>query len=104
MEKSGIQEILKALKLHSQQIDVKLEKIEDGLNGRMDKLDSRMDKLEGTLNRRMDNMEARFKDRFDRLEKKLDVFRIELQETQETVDFLASKNLQHERKLRNITT
>ncbi|MBS4202152.1 hypothetical protein KHA93_21310 [Bacillus sp. FJAT-49732] len=100
MEKAGIQEILNALKLYSEQIDGKINDFKDEINGRMDKMDN---ELLG-LNSRMDKMEAKFEERFDRLEKKLDVFRIELQETQETVDFLASKNLQHERKLRNITT
>lgn len=74
MEQSDLQEILKALQLHSTHIDQKL----DGMENRMDK-------------------------RFDRIDKKLDGFRVELTETQETVDYLSSKNVQHEQKLRKLS-
>lgn len=73
MEQSGIQEILKALQLHSKHMDEKLSE-----------------------------MWNRMDERFDRIEKKLDGMRVELTETQETVDYLSSKNVQHEKKLRQI--
>ena len=107
MEQSGIKEILRALQLHSEHIDKKMEsrmnEMKEHMGNRMDqmevKLENRMDQLEN----RMDQMEAKFDDRFDRLEKKFGGLNVELIETQETVDYLASKNVQHERKLRNLT-
>ncbi|WP_256200778.1 hypothetical protein [Virgibacillus halodenitrificans] len=39
-------------------------------------------------------------ERFERLETKFNSTRAELIETQETVDFLSSKTVQHEKKLR----
>ncbi|MBS4219623.1 hypothetical protein KHA96_15005 [Bacillus sp. FJAT-49711] len=63
MEKPGSQEILNTLNLYSLHMDEKLKSMEDGLNARMDKA------------------KVKFEDRFDRFGKKLDVFRIDLQET-----------------------
>ncbi|MDF2790691.1 MAG: hypothetical protein K0S80_3792 [Neobacillus sp.] len=82
MEQSGIQEILHALKLHSAHID--------------EKLNIMATKLEIQIDEKFDRME----ERFDRSESKLNGFRVELTETQETVDYLTIKNAQHEKKLR----
>ncbi|WP_227001798.1 hypothetical protein [Virgibacillus necropolis] len=73
MEQSGIKEILRALELHSRQIDKKMQ-------SRFEETDKKIDGLEKHMN-----------DRFDRLEKKFDGMQVELRETQETVDFLHSK-------------
>lgn len=75
MEQTGIQEILKALQLHSAQLDKKLEDMKVYLEKKLDK-------------------------GFDRIETKLSNYQIELSETQETVDYLAIKVAQHEKKLR----
>lgn len=80
MEQSGIQEILKALELHSAHVDKKIKELETGINERFDKMEKR----------------------FDRQDKKFNGMRVELTETQETVDYPASKNVQHEKKLRTI--
>ncbi|MFD2629994.1 hypothetical protein [Oceanobacillus kapialis] len=80
MENHELNEILKALKLYSEENDKWFSELEN----RFSKLENRMD------------------DRFDRLEKKLDGMRVELTETQETVDYLASKSAQHEKKLRKL--
>lgn len=109
MEATSIQEILNALKLHSSHIDQKIDQLNDHLekridevrdqmNLRMDQLDNRMDQLES----RLDHMEFTMEERFDRMEKKFDGMRVEIIETQETVDYLSTKNIQHEKKLRKI--
>lgn len=109
MEATSIQEILNALKLHSSHIDQKIDQLNDHLekridevrdqmNLRMDQLDNRMDQVES----RLDHMEFTMEERFDRMEKKFDGMRVEIIETQETVDYLSTKNIQHEKKLRKI--
>lgn len=65
-------------------------------------MDNKLINLEERLNNKIEKMEEKFEKRFDRLEKKFDGLSVSLIETQETVDYLASKNAQHERKLRNI--
>ena len=84
MEQSGIQEILTALELHSAHVDKKIDQLKVDLETRMDK--------------RFDEMNKRF----DRQDKKFNGVRVELAETQETVDYLSTKNVQHEKKLRTI--
>ncbi|MBD1221252.1 hypothetical protein [Virgibacillus halodenitrificans] len=67
MQKHELNEILHALKQYSGEI-----------TGKITELEERMD------------------ERFDRLETKFNSTRAELIETQETVDFLSSKTMQHE--------
>ncbi|MDP4086684.1 MAG: hypothetical protein Q8934_19110 [Bacillota bacterium] len=64
MDQSGIQEILKALKLHSAHID-------ERLNETKEYFDSRINKLEDQIN-----------ERFDRIEAKMNGLRVELTKTQ----------------------
>lgn len=73
MEQSQLNEILQALKLQSEQMDQKMDTIRSDLEAKMDAGFERVDQ------------------RFDRLEKKVDGTRVELTETQETVDYLSSK-------------
>lgn len=75
-----------------------LKAILDALKVFSDKIDERFDSLE----QRMDRMENKMDTRFERQEKKLDGLRVEITETQETVDYLSSKSLQHDKKLRSI--
>ncbi|MBM4761768.1 hypothetical protein [Bacillus sp. B15-48] len=91
MEKSGLHEILNALKLHSEHIDKKIEGLKFDLDKRLD-----------SMNHRLDSMENRMDTRFDRLEKKVDGIRVDLSETQETVNFLSSKYAQHEKKIQGL--
>ncbi|MDC3411929.1 hypothetical protein NC797_02540 [Aquibacillus sp. 3ASR75-11] len=93
MEQSGIKEILNALQLHSEHMDKKLT---DALQLHSEHMDKKLDKVKGELETKMDAG-------FDRLGKKVDGLRIDLTETQETVDFLSSKSVQHERKLRKVS-
>nr|WP_276536955.1 hypothetical protein [Oceanobacillus caeni] len=90
-----LKEILHALKIHSEEIEKKF----DVLNSKMNNFETRMDNFES----RIDNLESTMNNRFDRLEKKVDGIRVELTETQETTDYLLSKNAQHERKLRELS-
>ncbi|OZU88137.1 hypothetical protein CIL03_13505 [Virgibacillus indicus] len=87
MEQTELQAILGALNDFSKKIDEKFEKIDE----KFEKIDQRFE-----------NLENRMDERFDRLEIKLDAKTVELRETQETVDFLSSKTLQHEKKLREL--
>ncbi|WP_373893501.1 hypothetical protein ACUL41_05045 [Virgibacillus natechei] len=85
MEETGVKEILNALKSYSGDIDKKMDQMKIDLENRMDERFDRVD------------------ERLDRLKTKSDSLRVELTETQETVDFLSSKNVQHEKKLRNVS-
>lgn len=112
-----LKEILKALELYSEKNNKKLEQWKTNLESRMDQmkadLESRMDQMKADLESRMDQIKTELEDRMnagfaqveerlDRMEIKLEAMRVELNETQETVDFLSSKNLQHEKKLRSL--
>ncbi|SOC11690.1 hypothetical protein SAMN05880501_106248 [Ureibacillus xyleni] len=98
-----LQEILKALNQFSTKIEARFDSLDtrmDRLEDRIDGLESRMDQLEN----RIEQLENKMEKRFERLEKKFDGLSVTLAETQETIDFLLSKNLQHEKKLRNLTS
>ncbi|MBO0960932.1 hypothetical protein J1P26_14620 [Neobacillus sp. MM2021_6] len=109
MEQSGIHEILHALKLYSSQVDKKLDEMKTDLENKIDHvksdLENKIDHVKSGLESKIDNMksdlENRMDERFDRIETKLNGFRVELTETQETVDYLSIKTAQHEKKLRN---
>lgn len=94
MEQHELDAILKALELHSKNINERFDSLENRMTG----LENHMDKLET----RVESLENKMDERFERLEKKFDGLRVEFRETQETVDYLASKNIQHEKKLRSI--
>ncbi|KKE77947.1 MULTISPECIES: hypothetical protein [Oceanobacillus] len=101
-QETMLKEILHALKIHSEEIEKKFDVLNSKMNNfetRMDNFESRMDNFES----RIDNLESTMNNRFDRLEKKVDGIRVELTETQETTDYLLSKNAQHERKLRELS-
>lgn len=53
--------------------------------------------------KRIDQLEDEMKTKFSRIEAKLDGWRVELIETQETVDFFSHKTLQHEQKIRKLS-
>ena|SRR5690625_316590 len=85
-----LNEVLKALSLHSEKMEQRFEQIDrrfEHVDRRFEQIDERFDKME---------------ERFDRLEKKFDGIRVELTEAQETTDFLASKTIQHEKKIREM--
>ncbi|MFB4475911.1 Synaptonemal complex 1, partial [Oceanobacillus caeni] len=63
----------------------------------------RFDEMNSKIENSIFDLESKMNNRFDRLEKKVDGIRVELTETQETTDYLLSKNAQHERKLRELS-
>ena len=90
MEQTELQAILDALNDFSRKIDERFEKIDE----RFEKIDERFESLENRMDKRFDKMD----ERFDRLETKFDAMSIELRETQDTVDFVSAKTLQHDSK------
>ncbi|OAS85820.1 MULTISPECIES: hypothetical protein [Metabacillus] len=82
-QETMLKEILNALKIHSDHMDQKFKKADE----RFEQVDKRFDNID---------------DRLDRIEKKKDGFRVGLTESQETIDFISVKTLQHEKKLRKI--
>lgn len=95
-QKTLLNEILNAFKLHSQDIDQKM----DGLKT---DLESKMDMLKTDLESKMDEGFNHVDHQISELGKKVDGIRTELNETNENVDYLLSKNAQHEKKLRQIS-
>ena len=91
MDQSSLKEIMKALSMHSEQIREEIR----GVEKRMDTLEEKMDQRINTLEKKMDK-------RFDRLDAKFSGMRVELTESQESIHYLTSKSLQHDRKLRKI--
>ncbi|MED0655585.1 hypothetical protein P4S88_16455 [Anoxybacillus geothermalis] len=61
-----------------------------------------MQETANQLRAEMQQFRAEVNERFDRLEQKFAGLRVELTETQETVHFLASKTIQHEKKLHHL--
>ena len=94
-QKTLLNEILNAFKLHSQDIEQKM----DGLKT---DLESKMDMLKTDLESKMDEGFNHVDHQISELGKKVDGIRTELNETNENVDYLLSKNAQHEKKLRKI--
>lgn len=94
-QETVLKEILHAFKLHAQHIDEKM----DGLKT---ELESKMDNMKIELESKMDKGFSRVDHQITELGKKVDGIRTELNETNENVDYLLSKNAQHEKKLRQI--
>ena|SRR5699024_2407336 len=107
MEQSNLNQILSALSTHSEHIDKKIQETKVELENRMDDMKSglehRMDVGFKQVEERFEQTDKRFEQvdkRFDNLGKKMDGIRVDLSETQETTDFLSSKVIQHEQKIR----
>lgn len=111
-----VQQILKALDLHSGKIQKQMKEMEDRLRAEIQDTENRLRaeiqdtenrlyakirETEDRLHQKLLDLEKRTDARFERLETKMNYWRLEWSETQETVDFLARKTLQHERKLRS---
>ena len=93
-----LKEVLHALKLHTEQINSKISESKSELIQRMDSVENKMDRME----KRMDSMESKMEKGFERLDKKFSGHQILFSETQETVDFLSTKVIQHEKKIREL--
>ncbi|MED4968402.1 hypothetical protein [Parageobacillus toebii] len=109
-QQTMLKEFLKALDLHASdfrsQIAALNEKIE-AMNGEFRRkfveIDKRIQEMDDRLEGRIDRLENEMNERFNRLETKIDNLRIELIETQETVDFHSAKIAQHDRKIRKLS-
>ncbi|OAT72608.1 hypothetical protein [Parageobacillus thermoglucosidasius] len=109
-QETMLKEILKALELHSDHIHVEMQKISSQLRAEMKEMGNQLrtemkemgNQLRTEMKEMVGKLEEKMDERFNRLETKVDNLRIELSETQETVDFLSSKTLQHERKIREL--
>jgi gas vesicle protein len=109
-QETMLKEILKSLELHSDHIHVEMQKISSQLRAEMKEMGNQLrtemkemgNQLRTEMKEMVGKLEEKMDERFNRLETKVDNLRIELSETQETVDFLSSKTLQHERKIREL--
>jgi predicted nuclease with TOPRIM domain len=90
-----VKEILKALDLHATQLRAQMVEMNEQFETKLQEMNNRFEA-------RIDRLENEMNERFNRLETKIDSLRTELTETQETVDFLSSKTIQHERKIRKL--
>ncbi|BDG35353.1 hypothetical protein ABET52_03355 [Saccharococcus caldoxylosilyticus] len=101
-EQTVLKEILKALDLHASdfrsQIAALNEKIET-MDKKVEALDKKVEAMNGEFKRKFAEMD----ERFNQLETKINSLRIELIETQETVDFHSDKIAQHKRKIRKLS-
>jgi chaperonin cofactor prefoldin len=84
-------------------IDKKVEAMNGELKRKFAEMDERIQEMDDRLESRIDRLENGMNERFNRLETKIDNLRIELIETQETVDFHSVKIAQHERKIRKLS-
>jgi chromosome condensin MukBEF ATPase and DNA-binding subunit MukB len=101
-----VKEILKALDLHAAQLRAQMMEMNEQFETKMqemnNRLETKMQEMNNRFEARIDRLENEMNERFNRLETKIDSLRTELTETQETVDFLSSKTIQHERKIRKL--
>ncbi|EPR27307.1 hypothetical protein I656_03125 [Geobacillus sp. WSUCF1] len=79
-----------------------MDKRMEGMNGRVEGMDGRIEEMDGRFERQIAQLERTVNERFERLEAKLGHIRVELVETQETVDFHSVKIAQHDRKIRHL--
>ncbi|AMV10612.1 hypothetical protein GT3570_06565 [Geobacillus thermoleovorans] len=79
-----------------------LQRQVQALNEKTDEMDKRIEEMDGRFERQIAQLERTVNERFERLEAKLGHIRVELVETQETVDFHSVKIAQHDRKIRHL--
>ncbi|MBW8351528.1 hypothetical protein K0H71_19100 [Bacillus sp. IITD106] len=89
-EKTLLQEILTAFRLHAEHIDKRFDEI--------DKRFEQVDKRFAQMDKRFDEINTRL----DRMEKKHSGMRVEVTEAHESINYLANKVIQHDRKIREL--
>jgi septal ring factor EnvC (AmiA/AmiB activator) len=94
-QQTMLKEILKALDLHASDFRSQIA----ALNEKIETIDKKVE----AMNDEFKSKFAEMNERFNRLETKIDNLRIELIETQETVDFHSAKIAQHDRKIRKLS-
>ncbi|STO11399.1 Uncharacterised protein [[Flavobacterium] thermophilum] len=90
-----VKEVVEALKIFSRDIRTQIDEMGSQLR-------AEIQDTANQLRAEMQQFRAEVNERFDRLEQKFAGLRVELTETQETVHFLASKTIQHEKKLHHL--
>ncbi|MBM7571673.1 hypothetical protein [Aquibacillus albus] len=94
MEKTELNQILDALKLHGEQVSSKFDEMEIKVNTRIDKLEKQMNDRFEKVDKHFEQIDDRFEQvdkRFDRVDDKLSGLRVDLSDTQKTVDYLRTK-------------
>ncbi|AWO73577.1 hypothetical protein C1N76_02640 [Geobacillus thermoleovorans] len=112
-----VKEVVEALKMFSHDIRTQIDEMGSQLRAEIqdtanqlraemqdmaNQLRAEMQDTANQLRAEMQQFRAEVNERFDRLEQKFAGLRVELTETQETVHFLASKTIQHEKKLHHL--
>ncbi|BBW96997.1 hypothetical protein MKY25_13425 [Geobacillus sp. FSL W8-0032] len=112
-----VKEVVEALKMFSRDIRTQIDEMGSQLRAEIqdtanqlraeiqdtaNQLRAEMQDTANQLRAEMQQFRAEVNERFDRLEQKFAGLRVELTETQETVHFLASKTIQHEKKLHHL--
>jgi aspartate/tyrosine/aromatic aminotransferase len=112
-----VKEVVEALKIFSRDIRTQIDEMGSQLRAEIqdtanqlraeiqetaNQLRTEMQETANQLRAEMQQFRAEVNERFDRLEQKFAGLRVELTETQETVHFLASKTIQHEKKLHHL--
>ncbi|ASS88163.1 hypothetical protein EPB69_04415 [Geobacillus stearothermophilus] len=112
-----VKEVVEALKIFSRDIRTQIDEMGSQLRAEIqdtanqlraeiqetaNQLRAEMQETANQLRAEMQQFRAEVNERFDRLEQKFAGLRVELTETQETVHFLASKTIQHEKKLHHL--
>ncbi|MED4972121.1 hypothetical protein [Geobacillus thermoleovorans] len=90
-----VKEVVEALKIFSRDIRTQIDEMGSQLR-------AEIQDTANQLRAEMQQFRTEVNERFDRLEQKFAGLRVELTETQETVHFLASKTIQHEKKLHHL--
>ncbi|PUF85556.1 hypothetical protein DCC82_17135 [Geobacillus sp. LYN3] len=101
-QQTMLKEILKALDLHASDFRSQIAALDKKVEA-LDKKIEAIDKKVEAMNDEFKSKFAEMNERFNRLETKIDNLRIELIETQETVDFHSAKIAQHDRKIRKLS-
>lgn len=111
-EKTILAQILQVLDLYAADMRKQFEALHEkfdslqrqvqALNEKTDEMDKRIEEMDGRFERQIAQLERTVNERFERLEAKIGHIRVELVETQETVDSHSVKIAQHDRKIRHL--
>ncbi|MFD1851377.1 hypothetical protein [Oceanobacillus bengalensis] len=102
-QKTILNEILGALNQHSVHVDNKFDQLRNDLESKMDNMRNDLESKMDNMRNDMGNLEQKMDKGFSRLGKKVDGIRVELTETKETTDYVLSRTLQHDKKLRQLS-
>ncbi|BBW96491.1 hypothetical protein ACPVTF_07870 [Geobacillus icigianus] len=101
----SLQQQVQTLNEQTNMMNKRMEDMErhmEEMDKRIEEMDGRIEEMDGRFERQIAQLERTVNERFERLEAKLGHIRVELVETQETVDFHSVKIAQHDRKIRHL--